>query len=290
MQKLLERWLPAAGGVVCVILLGLNVQRMFGNMRTLQALRLGCAYPGGHCRHGQRPFAAEGRGDRPARLPADGDARDLEPCNDAVVAINDQVNEVQKLSADNGAQQAPFPELRERGLDAARQALMNDQGKIEMDAVRRRIRDMKRDEERLLEECSQRAQYSYRRVPVSGVLAGTAAYPPMHAGRMFSVGVMRRTPPQAAHLIGSKLPRVGFDLDNLRWHRGDGGAPIPDEDVLASFECERNAMVSAGDHEIVLGRVAGETTPVQAVRLLPPQRYPERRRQPLEALRAAAST
>lgn len=89
-------------------------------------------------------------------------------------------------------------------------------------------------------------------------------YPLMRAGRIFSVSVVRKIPPQLVHRLGTRASR-------------DGGAPILDEGVLAHFECEINALVSAGDHEILLGRIVDNHLPAEPLRHLPQPEFAERR-------------
>ncbi|MFB3090821.1 MAG: flavin reductase family protein, partial [Gammaproteobacteria bacterium] len=43
-------------------------------------------------------------------------------------------------------------------------------------------------------------------------------------------------------------------LANIKWHRGQTGAPILDH-ALAYFECEMKHEYQAGDHQLVIGHV-----------------------------------
>ncbi len=184
----------AAGGGICALLIGLNVQLMFSNTRQLHEHSAWVAHThaviGGiqsilslmkDAETGQRGYLITG------------DPRYLEPYDASIVAINEKVGEVAKLTADNPSQQARFPELkdriakrlallagniearRDRGLEAARQNVLSGLGKAEMDALRALTAEMTRDEERLLEERSGEAQRSYRWALATGVLAGVAA-------------------------------------------------------------------------------------------------------------------
>lgn len=83
-----------------------------------------------------------------------------------------------------------------------------------------------------------------------------ASYPLIRAARSFSVNVLRKDQLDVARHFGT---HSGRDLDKLRnvsWTRGESGAPILDA-AMAWFECELTAVMPAGDHQIILGRVVG---------------------------------
>ncbi|HVY08080.1 MAG TPA: flavin reductase family protein [Burkholderiales bacterium] len=82
-----------------------------------------------------------------------------------------------------------------------------------------------------------------------------ASYPLLRAGRVFSISVMRKSRPEIAHRFGAGIGRPLRVPDGVAWHFGRAGAPVPDEGVLASFECEMTAMMAAGDHQIMLGKI-----------------------------------
>lgn len=82
-----------------------------------------------------------------------------------------------------------------------------------------------------------------------------ASYPLMRAGRVFSVSIMSKTHPEMSRRFGAKVGRPLQGPDGVAWRFGREGAPIPDQGVLACFECEMHAMMSAGDHQMMLGRV-----------------------------------
>jgi flavin reductase (DIM6/NTAB) family NADH-FMN oxidoreductase RutF len=82
-----------------------------------------------------------------------------------------------------------------------------------------------------------------------------ASYPLLRAGRVFSISVMRKSRPEIAHRFGAGIGRKLAVPEGVAWHFGQAGAPVPDEGVLASFECEMTAMMAAGDHQIMLGTV-----------------------------------
>jgi len=80
--------------------------------------------------------------------------------------------------------------------------------------------------------------------------------------------VLRKDQVDLARHFGT---RSGRELDKLRdisWRSGRTGAPILD-DAMAWFECELTAVMPAGDHRIVLGRVVdGQVTDASATPLL----------------------
>jgi flavin reductase (DIM6/NTAB) family NADH-FMN oxidoreductase RutF len=83
---------------------------------------------------------------------------------------------------------------------------------------------------------------------------GNASHPILHAGRSFTVNVLRRGQLALARRFGTRSGRDEDKLAGLAWHPGRRGAPILDE-ALAYFECELQSSLDAGDHELVLGRV-----------------------------------
>lgn len=95
-----------------------------------------------------------------------------------------------------------------------------------------------------------------------------ASYPLIRSSRTFSVSVLRRDQTNLARHFGAQS---GHDLDKLRnvaWRSGTTGAPILD-DAMAWFECELSAVMPAGDHRIVLGKVVdGEVADAEGNSLL----------------------
>jgi flavin reductase (DIM6/NTAB) family NADH-FMN oxidoreductase RutF len=87
-----------------------------------------------------------------------------------------------------------------------------------------------------------------------GVNPRHASYPLMRAGRIFAVSVIRQEQIDSARRFGAQTTRDPGKLDGVSWHCGRGGVPIVD-DALAYFECEMSAVMPAGDHEIIVGRV-----------------------------------
>ena len=122
-----------------------------------------------------------------------GDPRYLGPYTAAVAAIDRQVADVGRLTADNPRQQARLPELRQlvsdrmkqleltvalrkdKGFDAAAAEVLNDQGKAKMDALRAVVGDMQRHEGDLLRERSSESEQSYRTALLTGIVSGLAA-------------------------------------------------------------------------------------------------------------------
>jgi flavin reductase (DIM6/NTAB) family NADH-FMN oxidoreductase RutF len=81
-----------------------------------------------------------------------------------------------------------------------------------------------------------------------------ASYPLVRAGRMFAVSVVRQDPLDSSRRFGAQSTRDPGKLEGVSWHCGSSGVPIVD-DALAYFECEMSAVMPAGDHEIIVGRV-----------------------------------
>lgn len=95
-----------------------------------------------------------------------------------------------------------------------------------------------------------------------------ASYPLMRASRNFSINVLRKDQMDMARHFGTHADRDGERLRNVSWTTGETGAPILD-DALAWFECELTAVMPAGDHRIVLGRVVnGHIVDAQASPML----------------------
>ena len=115
MEKMLDRWLLAAGGGVCAILIMLNIQLMFSNTKQLYEHSNWVSHTyeviaglehilslAKDAETGQRGYLLTG------------ESRYLDPYNASVVAINDQVRHVEKLTADNSRQQARMAVVKER--------------------------------------------------------------------------------------------------------------------------------------------------------------------------------
>jgi flavin reductase (DIM6/NTAB) family NADH-FMN oxidoreductase RutF len=66
--------------------------------------------------------------------------------------------------------------------------------------------------------------------------------------------VLRRGQLALARRFGTRSGRDEDKLAGVPWRPGRRGAPILDE-ALAYLECELQASLGAGDHELVVGRV-----------------------------------
>ena len=103
----------------------------------------------------------------------------LEPYISALTNIDKQVKTLERLTADNPVQQARIPALKERianrlqileerlvlrkekGFEAARQAIMTNRGKNEMDELRRQIDEMVNFQTQLRDAALQRSAHAY---------------------------------------------------------------------------------------------------------------------------------
>jgi flavin reductase (DIM6/NTAB) family NADH-FMN oxidoreductase RutF len=83
---------------------------------------------------------------------------------------------------------------------------------------------------------------------------GNASYPLLHAGRGFTVNVLKQGQQDLARRFGTRSGRDEDKLAGIGWRPGRTGAPIL-EDAFAYFDCELAGHMAAGDHELVLGRV-----------------------------------
>ena len=83
-----------------------------------------------------------------------------------------------------------------------------------------------------------------------------ASYPLLHAGRGFTVNVLKQGQLDLARRFGTRSGRDEDKLEGIRWRPGRTGTPIL-QDALAYFDCELAGRTPAGDHELVLGRVTG---------------------------------
>jgi flavin reductase (DIM6/NTAB) family NADH-FMN oxidoreductase RutF len=82
-----------------------------------------------------------------------------------------------------------------------------------------------------------------------------ASYELLHASGWFTVNVLKTGQLDLARHFGTKSGRDQDKLQRIRTRPGRAGSPIL-EDALAYFECELEGRTRAGDHELVLGRVA----------------------------------
>jgi flavin reductase (DIM6/NTAB) family NADH-FMN oxidoreductase RutF len=83
-----------------------------------------------------------------------------------------------------------------------------------------------------------------------------ASYELLHAGRGFTVNVLKRGQLDLARQFGTRSGRDQDKLEGIRWRPGRTGAPVLEE-ALAYFDCDSTGRMRAGDHELVLGRVVG---------------------------------
>ena len=83
-----------------------------------------------------------------------------------------------------------------------------------------------------------------------------ATYPLLGASRAFTVNVLRTGQLELARRFGTRSGRDEDKLSAVAWRVGHRGAPVL-IDALAYFECEVEHSISAGDHELVVGRVIG---------------------------------
>ena len=81
-----------------------------------------------------------------------------------------------------------------------------------------------------------------------------ASYPLLHAGRGFTVSVLRQGQLELARRFGTRSGRDQDKLAGLGWRPGRNGAPILD-DAVAYFDCVLTETMRSGDHELALGRV-----------------------------------
>ena len=118
-----------------------------------------------------------------------GEPRYLEVYDAAVSAINGPVRALEQLTRDNPAQQARIPVLKnriairlkileealglrkEKGFDAAREMILTDRGKIEMDELRKQVDEMASVERQLLTTRSERSERTYRVALLTTVVA-----------------------------------------------------------------------------------------------------------------------
>jgi flavin reductase (DIM6/NTAB) family NADH-FMN oxidoreductase RutF len=82
-----------------------------------------------------------------------------------------------------------------------------------------------------------------------------ASYRLLDAGGGFTVNVLKRGQLELARRFGTRSGRDEDKLAGIDWRPGRTGAPIL-EDALAYFDCELTDRLRAGDHELVIGRVA----------------------------------
>jgi flavin reductase (DIM6/NTAB) family NADH-FMN oxidoreductase RutF len=82
-----------------------------------------------------------------------------------------------------------------------------------------------------------------------------ASYELLHEAGGFTVSVLKQGQLDLARRFGTRSGRREDKLQGIRWTAGRTGAPIL-EQALAYFDCQLIGRHRAGDHELVLGRVA----------------------------------
>jgi flavin reductase (DIM6/NTAB) family NADH-FMN oxidoreductase RutF len=96
---------------------------------------------------------------------------------------------------------------------------------------------------------------SYKPVVVAmAVGLDHASRPLLHAGKSFTINVLKDDQIELARHFGLVSGRQTNKLAGIRWRPGLSGAPIL-LDTLAYIECELATAVPGGDHELVLGKV-----------------------------------
>jgi flavin reductase (DIM6/NTAB) family NADH-FMN oxidoreductase RutF len=81
-----------------------------------------------------------------------------------------------------------------------------------------------------------------------------ASYPLLKRGRGFTVSVLAAEQLDLARHFGTRSGRAVDKLAGIAWRPGRTGAPIL-TDAPAWFDCRLEGSLTAGDHELVLGRV-----------------------------------
>ena len=118
-----------------------------------------------------------------------GEPRYLAVYDSAVSSIHEPVTALERLTRDNPSQQARIPPLKnrianrlkileeaiglrkEKGFDAAREMILTDRGKIEMDELRKHVEEMTSVERQLLMTRSERSERTYRVALLTTVIA-----------------------------------------------------------------------------------------------------------------------
>ncbi len=164
-----------------------------------------------------------------------GENRYLEPYDDATNAIKGKVDEAEIAMADDPIQRARFPRLREHiekrwrtlgevlttrknsGFDAARQEVLTDRGRMEMDALRLLVGEMIRHEEDLLVQRAASSERTYRAALLTGMLSGLLALIAILA-RFLLVNRHMKASKNAAAVIAEQAERLRTTLASI----GDG--------------------------------------------------------------------
>ena len=83
------------------------------------------------------------------------------------------------------------------------------------------------------------------------VIRGSFAHTTVARAQRFVVNVLGKEQRQIAQQMAGPIPERFNEIQFRRTHHG---LPVI-ENALATFECEVHAMVTAGDHDIVLGAI-----------------------------------
>ncbi len=134
-----------------------------------------------------------------------GEPEYLEPYRKALANIDGQIKFLEHATANNPAQRTRIPELKRRletriqqlqqrvearaseGLDAARQAILLNRGKVEMDDLRQHVAEMVRIESEIRDASVQRSARNYN-VALSSSLIGDAVAMLMVAAFIYLLG------------------------------------------------------------------------------------------------------
>ena len=99
-------------------------------------------------------------------------------------------------------------------------------------------------------------QVSYRPLLLAvSVNPENASHAILKASGRFAVNVLKRGQLDLAGRFGTPAEAGQDKLAGVAWYPGIGGAPVL-QDALACFECELTSCMAAGDHELIVGRVA----------------------------------
>lgn len=89
-------------------------------------------------------------------------------------------------------------------------------------------------------------------------------YTLFHDVERFAINVLAA---DQIHLSGECARQDDLDASGAKWEVGPGGSPLV-EGAVARFECAREAIHEAGDHDVVIGRVTYFDTPRKAPALV----------------------
>ena len=161
-----------------------------------------------------------------------GEPRYLAPYTASIASMDAQVDEVQRLTGDNPRQQSRFRELRKRIADrlgildegiaarktgtfeTAREVILTDRGKTEMDALRDIVGEMIAEEQGLLRNRELRLSETYRRTVSTELISGLSAVAAVIA---FMVLLWRHLAARAAseHVIAEQAERLRTTLASI---------------------------------------------------------------------------